>query len=55
MRRKKVNRPNILKPTLYVPTVAQCEKCEYQDQCEGGEFCAHKPKKRRRKKILKKC
>lgn len=55
IRERKPKRPNILKISLYVPTVEQCEKCEYQEQCEGGTYCVHKPKKRRRKRILTKC
>mgnify|MGYP003300963762 CR=1 FL=1 len=55
IRERKPKRPNILKNNCYVPTVLQCEKCEYQDQCEGGEYCVHKPSKRRRKRILTKC
>lgn len=48
---KKPKRPKILKRAeYYIPTVEQCEKCEYQDQCEGGRFCAHEYKKKRKEK-----
>ena len=48
---KKPKRPKVLKSaTYYIPTVEQCEKCEYQDQCEGGRFCVHKAEKKRKEK-----
>ena len=36
---KKIKRPNILKETARLPTIEECEKCVYQDQCEAGKWC----------------
>lgn len=48
---KKVKRPNILhEAQYYMPTVEECEKCEYQDQCDGGRLCVGKKDKKREEK-----
>lgn len=52
MESKKIKRPNILKETRRLPTIQECESCEYQDLCEGGRFCiSSKDKKREEKKF----
>lgn len=51
MKSKKVKRPKILNEARnYMPTVEQCEKCEYQDLCDGGRFCVGKRRKKREEK-----
>lgn len=50
MKSKKVKRPNILKETRRLPTIEECEQCEYQDQCEGGRFCISAKDKKREEK-----
>ena len=30
--------PN-LKFTDRLPTVSECENCEFQDECQGGKYC----------------
>ena len=51
MKSKKPKRPKILKRAeYYMPTVEQCEKCEYQDQCEAGRFCVGEKKEKREEK-----
>ena len=51
MKSKKVKRPKILNEARrYLPTVEECEKCEYQDQCDGGRLCAGKKDKKSEEK-----
>ena len=51
MKNDKVKRPKILNEAqYYMPTVEECEKCEYQDQCEAGRFCVGEKKKKRKEK-----
>lgn len=52
MESKKVERPNFIKETRRMPTVEECEKCEYQDLCEGGRFCISEKDKKAQRKII---
>ena len=50
MRNEKIKRLNFIKETRRLPTVEECEQCEYQDLCEGGRYCISEKDKKREEK-----
>lgn len=50
MEGKKVKRPKFITNSSRLPAMGQCEKCKYQDLCEGGRFCISDKIKKREKK-----
>lgn len=36
---------NLSYGTARLPTVDECEKCAFQDECEGGKYCVPSAKK----------
>lgn len=34
--------------TARLPSVEECEKCAFQDECEGGKYCVPSAKKGQR-------
>ena len=42
--------PN-LKFTDRLPTVTECEKCPYQNECQGGKYCTGSKGKKGKKTI----
>lgn len=34
-----------LSMTARLPSVEECEKCAYRDECEGGKYCVPSAKK----------
>ena len=34
-----------LSMTARLPSVEECEKCAFQDECEGGKYCVPSAKK----------
>lgn len=37
-----------LSMTARLPSVEECEKCAFQDECEGGKYCVPSAKKGQR-------
>lgn len=37
-----------LSMTARLPSVEECEKCAYQDECDGGKYCVPSAKKGQR-------
>lgn len=42
--RRRIKNPK-LRNTDRLPTVAECEKCKYQDECHAGKYCVTSKRK----------